>query len=207
MTARLTPLVIALLCFGGVAVAQTVQSINPQEVEQEAQTGRFRFPDGRVVTTRVYEVRYIDSVTGADGRPYILFRGRPCRDCDATAGLYIAPLTGDAITEASSALLDFPGRIVDGMREKTHTVIRAFYGPCLGTAPRVIVHSTPAVRGLRAGYTVASLDGTPPPVTPGDDPAVTIPALTRAVRAGTCREIAGEEQVTVPVRPALIPGR
>jgi len=97
-----------------------------------------KFKNGRTFETHLYNLSYIDLVTGNNGGPFFIYMGRDCDECDAETSLYVQTPSAPEVVEAGENRYGCPGTERDFATDSLMSTSRAFYGQVLPNITGVI---------------------------------------------------------------------
>lgn len=171
-------------------------------VPEVVEDSLLRFPGGATYAPRVYGLEYVATMRDAGGAPVLLLSGAECYECDAPKSLYVrVPGRPPPPPEAdTTGVFGYPGHVFDLVDEKTLIFdSTVFHGECLEDRIPVVLQFTTLFdsAGVTASAYVTELAAgglRDFQAVPRPDSA----AVLARVRAGRCREIPGEDQLSPP---------
>jgi hypothetical protein len=113
------------------------------------------FKNGQSFETKLFELEYIGQVSSNNKKPYLIFSGCDCQDCDANISIYIhSPLDGAIIVEHGQNRYQYPGTETDYETDSTLCISRAFYGQVLENINGVIWYENRLLENGKMGRIV-----------------------------------------------------
>lgn len=98
------------------------------------------FKNGEQLSTKLYDIRFVGSITMTNSSPIYIFSGTTCKDCDDHNSIFLfSPAEKKKTVTPEFAPYDFPGKEFSSEDSSLLYQTRMFYGNVLPNVPNGII--------------------------------------------------------------------